>query len=161
MPPFYDNVDTRLIKSPKVYVADSGLACHLLGMDSARDVARSPFLGPLFEGFIDAEIVKAQINSARRPEIYYFRDEHGLEVEFLVPGRRGGISLVERKAARTATPTMAWPMQRLGNALKKKRLQGGVIEMSLVHQLSSTTTTTTAIMPGVQAVSWPSVIQTL
>lgn len=161
VPPFYENVGKRLIKSPKVYVADSGLACHLLGIDSARDVARSPFLGPLFEGFIAAEIVKAQINSGRRPEIYYFRDEQGLEVDFLVPGRRGGIALVECKAARTVTPTMAGPLQRLGEALKRKRLQGGAIKMSLVHQPSNTATTITAIMPGVQAVSWQTFVQSL
>ena len=85
-------------------------------------LARSPFLSSPFEGFIAAEIVKAQINSGRRPEIYCFRNEQGLEVDFIVPGRHGDISLVECKATRTAIPAMAGPMQRLGNALKKKRL---------------------------------------
>jgi predicted AAA+ superfamily ATPase len=85
VPPFYENLGKRLIKSPKVYLADSGLACHLLGIDSSAELAKSPFLGALFEGFIAAEIVKAQINRGRRPEIYHFRDEQGLEVDFLVP----------------------------------------------------------------------------
>lgn len=59
VPPFYENLGKRLIKSPKVYVADSGLACHLLGIDTAGELARSPFLGALFEGFIAAEIGKS------------------------------------------------------------------------------------------------------
>lgn len=161
VPPFYENVGKRLIKSPKVYLADSGLACHLLGIDSARELARSPFLSVLFEGFIAAEIVKAQINRGCRPEIYYFRDEQGLEVDFLIPGRHGGISLVECKAARTAAPLMAGPMQRLGKALKRKRPHGGAIEMYLVHQPSSATPRTTAVAPGVQAVTWQTFVQAL
>ena len=58
VPPFYENLGKRLIKSPRVYVADAGLACHLLGIDTAAELARSPFRGALFEGFIAAEIFK-------------------------------------------------------------------------------------------------------
>jgi predicted AAA+ superfamily ATPase len=161
VPPFYENLGKRLIKSPKVYLADSGLACHLLGIDSARELARSPFLGVLFEGFIAAEIVKTQINGGRRPEIYYFRDEQGLEVDFLVPGRNGAVSLVECKAARTAAPSMAVPMQRLGQALKKKRPHGGAVEMYLVHQPSIAAIATTAVAPGVKAVAWQTFVREL
>ena len=50
VPPFYENLGKRLIKSPKVYLADSGLACHLLGIDSDVELRKSPFAGGLFEG---------------------------------------------------------------------------------------------------------------
>jgi predicted AAA+ superfamily ATPase len=160
VPPFYENLGKRLIKSPKVYVADPGLACHLLGIDSARELARSPFLGPLFEGFVASEIVKAQINAGRRPEIYSFRDEQGLEVDFLIPGRRGSVSLVECKAARTVAPAMAAPMQRLGRALREKRAHGGV-NMFLVHQPATTPFLTTALAPGVKAMSWRQFVREL
>ncbi len=86
IPPFYENLGKRLVKSPKLYLADSGLACHLLGIDTSAELAKSPFRGVLFEGFIAGEIVKAQTNAGRRRELYYFRDEQGLEVDFLVPG---------------------------------------------------------------------------
>ena len=112
VPPFYENLGKRLIKSPKVYLADAGLACHLLGIDTASELAKSPFLGALFEGFIASEILKAQANSGRRRELYYFRDEQGLEVDFLLPGRGGAISFVECQAGRTVTPAMAGSMQR-------------------------------------------------
>jgi hypothetical protein len=114
VPPFYENFGKRLIKSPKVYLADSGLACHLLGIDTTTELAKSPFAGALFEGFIAAEIVKAQVNDGRRRELYYFRDEQGLEVDFLVPGRSGAVTLVECKAARTVNPSMAAPMPQAG-----------------------------------------------
>ena len=154
VPPFYENFGKRLIKSPKVYVADSGLACNLLGIDSATELAKSPFLGALFEGFIAAEIAKAQANSGRRREIYYFRDEQGLEVDFLVPGPSGSVALVECKASRTVTPAMALPMQRLADAMKKKRPKGTVVEMFLVHQQPKAGIATQAVAPGVRALVW-------
>ena len=57
VPPYFENLGKRLIKSPKVYLADSGLACHLLGIETAAELAKSPFAGALFEGRIAAEIV--------------------------------------------------------------------------------------------------------
>ncbi len=150
VPPFYENLGKRLIKSPKVYIADSGLACHLLGIDSPAELAKSPFHGALFEGFIASEIAKAQGGSGKRPEIYYFRDEQGLEVDFIVPGRGGRVSLVECKAARTVTPFDARPMQRLADALRKRHRRART-ELHLVYQPGKTPTTTQAVAPGVHA----------
>jgi predicted AAA+ superfamily ATPase len=150
VPPFYENLGKRLIKSPKMYVADSGLACHLLGIDSPAELVKSPFHGALFEGFIASEIVKAQAGSGKRPEIYYFRDEQGLEVDFLVPGRSGTVSLVECKAARTVTPFDAAPMKRLAEALRKKS-RAARAEVHLVYQAPKTPAATRAVAPGVRA----------
>ena len=154
VPPFYENLGKRLLKSPKVYLADSGLACHLLGIDSAAELAKSPFRGALFEGFIAAEIVKAQVNAGRRRELYYFRDEQGLEVDFLVPKRRGGVALVECKAARTVTPALAAPMRRLAEALQKKRPTRTAVDMFLVYQAPRGGAQTAAVAPGVRALPW-------
>jgi predicted AAA+ superfamily ATPase len=74
-----------LIKSPKLYFVDSGLACHLLGIETEKGLNQSPFLGPVFEGFVAAEILKQQIGSGRPRALYYFRDQQGLEVDFIVP----------------------------------------------------------------------------
>jgi predicted AAA+ superfamily ATPase len=154
VPPFYENLGKRLVKSPKLYLADSGLACHLLGIDTAAELAKSPFQGVLFEGFIAAEIVKSQTNSGRRRELYYFRDEQGLEVDFLVPGRGGAVWLVECKAARTVTPSDAAPMQRLADALRKKPSGRGRIHLHLVHQSPKSPPPTQAVAPGVLAWAW-------
>lgn len=154
VPPFYENLGKRLIKSPKVYVADSGLACHLLGIATAGELGRSPFLGALFEGFIASEIAKAQVNSGHRRELYHFRDEQGLEVDFLVPGRGGSVTLVECKAARTVMPHQAVPMQRLAAAMKKRRPKGTAVSKLLVHQAPRSGVRTSAVAPGVRALPW-------
>jgi hypothetical protein len=62
----------------------------LLGIETEGELDKSPFLGVLFEGFLAAEIVKAKVNAGRRLELYYFRDQQGLEVDFIVPVRGGG-----------------------------------------------------------------------
>src|SRR5262249_46510159 len=98
LPPYFDDLGKPFIKSRKVYIGDSGLACHLLGIDTAAELAKSPFLGTVFEGFIASELIKAQVNRGLRPEVYFFRDEQGLEVDFLVPGRASAVSLIECKA---------------------------------------------------------------
>jgi uncharacterized protein len=154
VPPFYDNLGKRLIKSPKIYIADSGLACHLLGIETAAELAKSPFRGALFEGLIAAEVVKTQVNRGRRPEIYYFRDQQGLEVDFLVPGRGSAIRLVECKASRTVTPAMARPMQQLAKALEEKTTRGAAVERFLVHQNPRVPAPTRAVAPGVTALPW-------
>ena len=125
VPPWFENLGKRLIKSPKVYIADSGLACHLLGIETPAELEKSPFLGALFEGFVAAEIVKAQVNAGRRRELYYFRDQQGLEVDFVVPGSGGGMRLLEVKATRTPTPAMAAPDAATGRGAQETRPRAG------------------------------------
>ena len=80
--------------SARIYTAIV-LVCHLLRIRTERDLRDSPFAGAVFEGFIATEIVKSQINRGLSPELYYFRDEHGTEVDFVVPGVGGSRSLYE------------------------------------------------------------------
>ena len=154
VPPYFENLGKRLIKSPKVYVADSGLACHLLGVDTEAELDKSPFLGALFEGFIAGEIVKAQLNAGGRRELYYFRDQQGLEVDFVMPGKGGALRLVEAKAARTVTPGDAGPMQRLAAAWRNRPGTRGPVEQTLVHRPARAGVISRAVAPGVQALPW-------
>ena len=85
VPPYFENFGKRLIKSPKLYLGDSGLACYLLGITTQAELERSPFLGAVFEGYMAAEILKSQVNHGRRKELYHFRDQQGLEVDFIFP----------------------------------------------------------------------------
>ena len=159
IPPFYENLGKRLIKSPKVYIADSGLACHLLGIDTAAELAKSPFRGALFEGFVAAEIAKRQTIRGGRREIYYFRDEQGLEVDFLVPRKNGGLALVECKATKTPAPAMATSLARLAEAARKKRR--GEVRAFLAHEPRSGGVKTRALVPGVEAVEWGELVEEL
>ena len=154
VPPYFENFGKRLIKSPKVYIADSGLACHLLGIETAAELDKSPFLGALFEGFIAGEIVKAQLNAGHRRELYYFRDQQGLEVDFVIPGPGGSVRFVEVKAARTVTPGDAASMQRLAAAWKKRPGPKRRVTQVLVHRPPRSGTISRALAPGAQALSW-------
>ena len=146
VPPYFENFGKRLLKSPKIYWGDSGLACHLLGITSAAELERSPFLGALFEGFVAAEILKAQTNFGMRKELYYFRDQQGLEVDFLIPRPNAKLWLVETKATKTVRPAMASPLAALQRALQKR--SGRLI---VVHRRSRSQLLTAAIAKGVEA----------
>jgi predicted AAA+ superfamily ATPase len=146
VPPYFENFGKRLIKSPKVYWGDSGLACYLLGLTSAAELERSPFLGALFEGFVAAEILKSQCNRRMRKELYYFRDQQGLEVDFLVPRPNAGLWLVEAKATKTVRPAMASPLLSLRRSLPKRSAR-----LIVVHRKSPSQLTTAALTTGVEA----------
>lgn len=154
VPPYFENLGKRLIKSPKIYVADSGLACHLLGIGSENELEKSPFLGALFEGFIAAEIAKAQVNGGRRREIYYFRDQQGLEVDFIVPARGAGVRLIEAKASRTVAPDMARSIERLAAAWPRRSTARRIVEKLVVHRPPRVALASSALAPGVRAISW-------
>src|SRR6266550_4233671 len=145
VPPYYENFGKRLIKSPKIYWGDSGLACYFLGIETEAELQRSPFLGQLFEGFVAAEILKNQVNNGVRKELYYFRDQQGLEVDFLLPRPNAGLWLIECKAGRTVLPAMAAPLFSLRRALgeRSKRLL-------IVHRKSRSTPVTAAVARGVE-----------
>src|SRR5450755_1574663 len=146
VPPYFENLGKRLIKSPKIYLGDSGLACYLLGLTSAAELERSPFLGSLFEGFVASEILKSQADRGMRRELYYFRDQQGLEVDFLVPCPSAKLWLVEAKATKTVHPAMASPLTSLQRALQNRAAR-----LIVVHRKSRLQVPTAAIARGVEA----------
>lgn len=81
--PHYKNFNKRLIKSPKLFFCDVGLSCHLLGIEKAEQVATHPLLGALFETFVVGELMKQRLNNVRDPQLYYWRDNAGHEVDIL------------------------------------------------------------------------------
>jgi predicted AAA+ superfamily ATPase len=157
VPPYFENFGKRLIKSPKVYIGDSGMACHLLGIDTQAELNKSPFLGPLFEGFIAAEILKSQVNQGRRKELYHFRDQQGLEVDFLFPGPGGRLHAVECKASQTVHARMAGPLLSLLQS-SGSQLAG---RMVVVHRATKSVVSTRAIAPGVEAIDAPTFVKEL
>ncbi len=147
VPPYFENFGKRLLKTPKVYLLDSGLACHLLGIRTEAELRRSPFFGAIFEGFVGAEILKHQVNRGRRKELYYFRDQQGLEVDFLFPGEAGELWMVECKAARTIEPTAAKPVESLRRAIGERAR----VRAAIVHLESASSLPLRTIVPDVDA----------
>ena len=146
VPPFYENFGKRLIKSPKLYFYDSGLLCHLLGIESENVLNRSPFLGAIFEGFVASEIIKLQMNSGKTRQLYYFRDQQGLEVDFLVPRGDHKLILLEAKASRTVWPETAKSLSRLSKVVSNYH-----IDRFLIYRPSKGKESIAALRPGIKA----------
>lgn len=96
------------------------------------------------------EIVKQQVNRGQRREIYHFRDEQGLEVGFLVPGKNGAVSMIECKATRTPVPSMAASLVKLRDAFQEKQKVKRGVKCVLVHRKGARASPET-IVPGVKA----------
>jgi len=156
IPPYFENLGKRLVKTPKVYWGDSGLACYLLGITSEAELQRSPFLGQLFEGFVAAEILKSQVNQGGRKELYYFRDQQGLEVDFLLPRLNAGLWLIECKAGKTVYPAMAASLLSL-----RRTLGDRPVRLVVVHGKSRSAPATRAIASGVEAIEWERFVASL
>lgn len=84
LPPFHDNFGKRLVKTPKLHFFDAGLAAHLLGIRDAADLRHHPLRGALFESWVVSEAYKAHVHRGLRPDLFFFRDSRGLEVDLLV-----------------------------------------------------------------------------
>jgi len=157
VPPYFENFGKRLVKSPKVYLGDSGMACHLLGIATQAELERSPFLGALFEGYVAAEILKSQANRGRPRELYHFRDQQGLEVDFLFPNGKGRVWMVECKASKTVHPRMAGPLASLRGSMSDRR----PVRLTVVYRASAGAPPTRALAPGVEALDVQSFVREL
>jgi uncharacterized protein len=99
--PYFKNFNKRLVKSPKLYFYDTGLACNLLRIESSHALNNSVFRGPLFENLIIGDLLKQYYNQGRRPALYFWRDANGrVEVDCIIEVG-SGIVPVEVKASET------------------------------------------------------------
>jgi predicted AAA+ superfamily ATPase len=154
LPPFFENIGKRLIKAPKIYWLDSGLVCHLLGIRSSAELERSPFLGAIFEGAVASEIIKSQVNQGQRRALYYFRDQQGLEVDFIKLNDGGTATFIEAKATRSPQPSMLSPMIRLIKAWHDTAQQVKLTPSILVHRAAKNAIESAAIAPGCRAMTF-------
>lgn len=101
--PYYKNFNKRLIKSPKLYFTDTGLACSLLGIRQQAELQTHFALGPLFENLVIMDIFKRRLNHGVRDGLYYWRDNKGVEIDLLV---EDGMQMqaLEIKAGQTFSP---------------------------------------------------------
>ncbi len=85
LPPWFVNAGKRLVKAPKLYFVDVGLACWLLGLREPAQVARDPLWGALVENFVIMEALKDRYNQGDAGPLYFYRDFAGNEVDLLMP----------------------------------------------------------------------------
>lgn len=101
--PWHTHTRKRLIKSPKLYFVDVGLAAWLLGLRTAEQVQRDPLWGALFENFVVMEALKDRYNAGESAPLHFYRDSEGHEVDLLIP-QGSAQHAIEIKAGATVNP---------------------------------------------------------
>ena len=110
--PYYRNFGKRLVKSPKIYFADVGLAAYLLGITQPSQIVRDPLFGGLFENLVVMDLIKTKFNFQLRQDFYYIRDNSGIEVDLVIEQNRK-LHLVEIKGAMTPDNAFGRNMERI------------------------------------------------
>jgi uncharacterized protein len=100
--PHYNNFKKRLVKMPKLFFYDVGLASWLLGIRTEEQIDTHPLRGNLFETFIIAELMKARLNKGERADMFFWRDSNGNEVDVIIE-KQGKHMPVEIKSGKTLT----------------------------------------------------------
>ena len=100
LPPHHRNFRKRLVKSPKLYFYDTGLAARLLGIEDPVQLVTHPLRGALFENWVISELVKGRFNRGKTSPLFFWRDHVGLEVDVLVESA-GKLLPVEIKSGKT------------------------------------------------------------
>ena len=126
LPAYFENIRKRVVKSPKLYFTDTGLAAFLLGIRTAEQAARDPLRGGLYENLIVLEIMKYRLNQGRRPDLYFFLDTHGTEVDLLIR-EQGQLFPVEIKSSATFSKSFLKGIERFRSLVPNCRADGAVL----------------------------------
>ncbi len=122
--PYFENFGKRVIKSPKYYFMDTGLLSYLLGIEKPEQVTRDPLVGQLFENMIVLEALKARYNQGHVPNLYFYRDSHGNEIDLLFANGR---ELVGIEVKSSATFTSHFKKTLLQFSEKQQTLQSSYV----------------------------------
>jgi predicted AAA+ superfamily ATPase len=123
--PYYNNVTKRIVKTPKLYFLDTGLAAFLTGWDSPKSLEAGAMNGALLETFVFGELLKSYWHNGRQPSVYFYRDADQREVDFLFE-RNGTLYPAEVKKTAAPSLTAAKSFAALGS-LRKPVGPGAVI----------------------------------
>ena len=83
LPPFYENIEKRLVKSAKIYFYDTAVVCYLLGIENEKQLETHPLRGVIFENYVVLEFLKNRYNAAKKPNLYFYRDKSQREVDLM------------------------------------------------------------------------------
>ena len=125
LPPFFANLRKRLVKTPKLYFHDVGLASHLIGIEHAGQVATHPLRGALFENTVVVEALKHRFNRGRRSNLSFFRDLRGLECDLLYENG-DGMGAFEIKSGATIASDWFDALDRVAGLLPRVGLRAVV-----------------------------------
>ena len=127
--PYYKNLGKRLVKSPKLYFSDTGLASYLLGLNDGDTLINSPNFGNLFETMIVTDFLKRFLHFGQMPSMYYLRTRDGLEVDLVLElGQK--LHLFEIKSTMTVLPKHASSLSRIASELNSAIGTSAVVSAS-------------------------------
>lgn len=127
LPAWSSNLSKRLVKSPKIHVCDSGLACHLCGADAARLADDSIMAGRLLESFVVGELLKQSSWTEHPVSLYHYRSQSGEEVDVVLEDRVGRVAAVEVKLAASVASHDIKGLASLRDALGDRFVRGVVV----------------------------------
>lgn len=117
LPPYFENVTKRVVKSPKLYFNDPGLACYLLDIESPKQLSRDKMRGCIFENFIVLEILKHRFNQGLENGVFFYRDSNQNEVDILLK-QEGEITAIEVKSSSTYTAEFEKSLKKIQEYVK-------------------------------------------
>lgn len=117
LPPYYENISKRLVKSPKLYFNDPGLACFLLDIESPRQLERDKMRGAIFENYVVMEVIKHRYNRGLLDGVYFYRDSNQNEVDILLK-EEGEITAIEVKSSMTYHSSFEDSISKLAEWIK-------------------------------------------
>lgn len=124
IPPWSGNLTSRLSKAPKLMVADTGLLCHLLGLDEARLREDALMTGAVLETFVGLELTKQIAWSSLQPRLFHYRTHAQQEVDYILEDRAGRLVGIEVKKSASPTRSDFKGLQHLADQTGKKFLRG-------------------------------------
>lgn len=124
--PYHNNFGKRLLKSPKPYFIDTGLLCVLLGIRDSSQLELHPLRGHIFENLIVAEYYKQFFHHGNRPQMWFWRDSHGLEVDLLIESN-GKLHPIEIKSTATWRKDLVSGMEKWLSLPGQEATQGLII----------------------------------
>lgn len=136
--PYHENFGKRLIKSPKIYFTDTGLACYLLGIESASQLERDPLRGALFENLIVLELLKTRYNQGLDPNLFFYRDSQGKEIDLIYQKGRDLIP-IEIKSSQTYNSSFLDTLKMFHALLQKRAPQSFLVYGGEKGKVHSTT----------------------
>jgi len=134
--PYHNNFNKRIIKSPKIYFYDTGLATSLLRITSPEMLRTHYLYGALFENLVISETIKSQVHTGKRPSVYYWRESNGNEVDCIIESEKGDLTATEIKAGETFASDYIrnlklFPSDYKGKRIKKTVVYGGTEDASV------------------------------
>ncbi len=112
LPPYYENITKRVVKTPKLYFNDPGLACYLLDIESPKQLALDKMRGAVFENLVVMECIKHRFNQGKEGNVFFYRDSNGQEVDILVK-EEGQLTAIEVKSSMTYQTDFAKTLKML------------------------------------------------